>query len=192
MQTMPGDLTGALHHWSAGRRKELEPFLPEIMRELTVLARHNLKDGRRTPTLDTGSLLSDAYLRLLKASSVSWESRRSFYGYMDKLMENAITDRQRRKAALCRNSGTPDLPLEAVPATLKCSEIDAATKLSIKAPFERLHALDPQQAMVAHLKIFEQMTWLEIAERFGFSVSRAKRVWLKAKLFLAREIKHQA
>ena len=74
---MPQDVTQLLVIWRGGNKEALDNLLPLLHDELRRLARHYLSRKRVGHTLQTNSLVNEAYLRLVNQSYRKFLSRRA-------------------------------------------------------------------------------------------------------------------
>ena len=74
---MPQDVTQLLVIWRGGNKEALDNLLPLLHDELRRLARHYMSRERVGHTLQTNSLVNEAYLRLVNQSYRKFLSRRA-------------------------------------------------------------------------------------------------------------------
>src|SRR5215203_1983466 len=68
------DVTHLLKEWSAGDQEALDRLIPLVYEELRRQAAHYLRRERPGHTLQTTDLINEAYLRLVEAQDVPWQS----------------------------------------------------------------------------------------------------------------------
>jgi DNA-directed RNA polymerase specialized sigma24 family protein len=74
------DVTNLLERWGKGDDEALETLLPLVYRELRQLAANYLRRERKDHTLQPTALVHEAYLRLARESSNSFNNRDHFLG----------------------------------------------------------------------------------------------------------------
>ena len=106
------EFTRLLVAWGAGDRSALDQLLPTIYDELRKLARSQL--GREQPghTLQTTALVHEAFLRLVDARQIRWDSRAHFFGITARLMRQILVDHARTRDAVKRGGGVENVPLD--------------------------------------------------------------------------------
>jgi RNA polymerase sigma factor (TIGR02999 family) len=181
---MPGDLTTLLHRAQDGDTAAADALFAESYPMLQRMARARLAAHRRTPTLDTGSLVHEAYLRFVSSGRLRIEDRVHFQRWVGKVMRSVIVDIARRRLAerrggqAARISLTSDLPVAAD---------DSGQELVVRV-HEALNAFparDARAAQVVELRFYAGMTEPEVAEALGVTDRTVRRDWEKARLLLA-------
>src|SRR5262245_66223530 len=90
------DITGLLRAWRAGDSQALDALLPLVYQELRTLAHLQLGRERQGHTLDTTSVVHEAYLRLVEQTRVQWSDRSHFFGVAALAMRRILVDYARR------------------------------------------------------------------------------------------------
>src|SRR5215470_443028 len=84
------EVTQWLVAWSNGDSAALDQLIPLVHEELRRLARRYMGQERRRErhgvTLQTTALVNGAYLRLIDAGNVQWESRARFFAISPQLI----------------------------------------------------------------------------------------------------------
>lgn len=181
---MPGDLTSLLHRAQAGDAAAADALFAESYPLLQRMARARLRAHVRTPTLDTGALVHEAYLRFVSSGRLRIEDRLHFQRWTGRVMRSVIVDMARRRLAerrggdVVRVSLTSDLPMA----------VDAAAQDLVVRVHEALENFPERDARAAHvveLRFFAGMTEPEVAEALGVTDRTVRRDWEKARLLLA-------
>lgn len=153
--------------------------------ELKRLARHHLRVHAAGATVSTTELVHEAYLKF-GAPHGAWHSRAHFFGSASRAMRQVIVDYARSRHAAKRGGGdrvitltdrvgtTPDVPLDDV--------------LALDAALNRLRVLDERLCRVVELRYFAGLDDAQIAESLRITPRTVGRDWVKARLFLAREL----
>ncbi len=182
---LPDNITHLLMEWSAGDERALDRLTPLVYEELRHQAARYLRRERRGHTLQTTALINEAYLRLIDAKDVHWQSRAHFFAIAANLMRRILVDHARRRDAAKRGGSQLRLTLDEALAVTKEPDLDL---LAIDEALDRLAKIDPQQARVVELRFFSGLSVEETAASLGVSPKTVKRDWSVARAWLRREI----
>ena len=182
---MPQDVTQLLVIWRGGNKEALDNLLPLLHDELRRLARHYLSRKRVGHTLQTNSLVNEAYLRLVNQSQVEWQSRAHFFAIAAQIMRHLLVDHARSQQYAKRGGGAQRVTLD---ETAAINAEDQTTLLALDEALSRLGALDERKLRIVELRYFGGLSAEETAEVLGVSAITIKREWLKAKAWLYREL----
>ncbi len=178
-----GDLTALIHRAQQGDAAAADALFAESYPALQRLARIRLSAHQRTPTLDTGSLVHEVYLRFVSSGRLRIEDRVHFQRWAGRAMRSVIVDLARRRLAERRGGGadrislSSDLPL----AAPEGDEVVVRVHEALSAFPER----DARAAQVVELRFFAGMTEPEVAEALGVTDRTVRRDWEKARLLLS-------
>ena len=188
---LQGNVTRLLGELRNGEPGSFDRLFPLVYEELHSLARRARRpDAGRDLTLDTTSLVHEAYLKLVDQSRADWRSRGHFRAVAAKAMRHITIDHARRRAAGKRGGGVPDVPLSAVEAFVAGGAgPDPETLLALDEALEALAAEDERMARIVELKFFGAMTIEEIAGVLEISPATVKRGWAFAQAWLHRAIR---
>ena len=181
----PEDVTAMLLAWSEGDQTALVRLTPLVHEELKRLARHYLRRERRGHTLQPTALVNEAYLRLIDASRVEWQSRRHFFGVSARLMRQILVDVARHRGSAKRGALQRRVDLEA--AEIPIDE-PGADLVALDAALSALALVDARKAQVVEMRFFGGMTVEETAETLRVSSETVKRDWRLAKAWLKRHM----
>jgi RNA polymerase sigma factor (TIGR02999 family) len=180
------DLTNLLVEWGHGSEAALERVLPLVYQELRTLARSHLRRERPGHTVQTGTLVHQAFIRLIEGKPVRWEGRAHFFGVAARLMRQILVDHARTRDAAKRGDGRAAESLEAA-LSVAVQAMDVGV-LALDRALGELSELDPQQARVVELRFFGGLTVEETAEVLGISTGTVKREWSMARAWLRRAV----
>src|SRR5688572_7593710 len=99
------DVTRLLQAWSEGDQSALDQLTPLIYGELRRLARSQMAREKESPTLETGVLVNEAFLRLVHWKTAKWQNRSHFYGLAAQIMRRVLVDHARSHRYQKRGSG---------------------------------------------------------------------------------------
>src|SRR5262249_18534883 len=110
------EVTQWLVAWSNGDSAALDQLIPLVHEELRRLARRYMGQERRREhdrvTLQTAALVNEAYLRLIDANNVQWESRAHFFAISAQLMRRILVDYARSRNRAKRGGEAQRVSLE--------------------------------------------------------------------------------
>jgi RNA polymerase sigma factor (TIGR02999 family) len=175
-------LTGLLHRAQGGDAAAVEQLFEETYPLLSQLARARLRAHQRTPTLDTGSLVHEAYLRFVSSGRLRIEDSLHFRRWAARVMRSVVIDLARRRNADRRGGGAPAVSLSGeLPAPVPDGDDQL---LRLHDALEALAAVDARAAQVVELRYFAGMTEPEAAAALGVTDRTVRRDWHKARLML--------
>src|ERR1035437_7275733 len=165
----------------------IDELLPLVYSELRRLAGSHLAHERSNHTLQPTALVHEAYLRLIDQHKIEWQDRSHFFGIASRLMREILIEHARSKNRLKRGGEyKTQIALDDAVSYGNQKPLDV---LAVNEAFEKLEAIDPQQARIVELKFFGGLTVEEIAEILKISPAPVKREWSTAKLLLYKMLK---
>jgi RNA polymerase sigma factor (TIGR02999 family) len=184
-QPNPGAITRLLHAHRDGDRAAFDELVEVLQRELRVMARQQLRRVPPGQTLDTLSLVNEAYLRMIGDVRVDWQDRAHFFAVVSRAMRWILVDRARRAGAVRRGGGLASVALDS--AVIGFTE-PADTVLAIHRALELLESFNARLARLVECRFFAGMSEEEIAEALGISVRTVQRDWTRARAWLQRAL----
>jgi RNA polymerase sigma factor (TIGR02999 family) len=185
-----GELTGLLIEWGKGSQPALDRLLPHVYDELRKLARSYLRRERPGHTVHTGTLVHEAFVRLIEGQQVSWEGRAHFFGIAARLMRQILVDHARARDSVKRGAGEAAEPIDsALSVAVQATDVSV---VALDQALDQLAAIDPTSARVVELRFFGGLTVEETAEVMGISTGTVKREWSMARAWLRRAIAGEA
>ena len=179
------DITRLLQEQADGREGAFDELVEAVFDELCRIARRQMRSQAPGHTLNTGSLVNEAYLHLSSLARAGWQNRGHFFGVAGLAMKQILLQHARAKMAKKRGEGSRPVPLEDVELM---SDAQAEHLLAIDDALARLDAQGPRLRTVVEHKIFAGLTVEEIAEATGVSKATVKRDWVFARAWLNREL----
>ncbi|HEY7172451.1 MAG TPA: ECF-type sigma factor [Vicinamibacterales bacterium] len=173
-------LTLLIHGAQQGDADAADALYAAAFPDLRRLARARLRATRRPTLLDTGSLVSESYVRFA-SSRVSIEGRSHFMCWAARAMRSIIVDYTRRRLADRRGAGATHVPLDVDPANPAAGEEEI---LAVHEALQRLADADPRLARVVELRYFGGLTDAEVADVLNVTERTVRRDWQKARLLL--------
>ena len=185
-----GELTNLLVEWGKGRQSALDRLLPHVYEELRTLARSHLRRERPGHSVQTGTLVHEAFVRLIEGQQVSWEGRAHFFGIAARLMRQILVDHARARDAAKRGAGETPEPIDtALSVAVQAMDVSV---IALDRALDQLAAVDPAGARVVELRFFGGLTVEETAEVMGISAGTVKREWSVARAWLRRVMTGEA
>ena len=169
----------------AGSQPAWDELFPLVYAELRRIAAREMRREKPGRTLQTTALVHEAYLRLLKDASLSFENRAHFLGIAARAMREILIEHARARAARKRGGGAERLTLDDLLAPVPSPSIDV---LALDEALQRLARLDERHARVVELRYFGGLTVEETAAALGLSPATVKRAWTLSRAWLYREL----
>lgn len=184
----PSDLAELLSRWMSGDQEALKLLFPLVYAELHRLAHRRLLGQRPNNSIETTSLVHEAYLRLAQRSRPAITDRNHFFALAATIMRQVLVDHVREKQAKKRAGGMK-LELQPEMITIPARDVDI---LSLDAALSRLAKLDARQLKIVELRFFAGLSIEETSEVLGMSPATVKRDWMTARVWLQHELAKQA
>jgi RNA polymerase sigma factor (TIGR02999 family) len=181
-----GAVTNALARVQAGNQAAFDELFPLVYAELRRVAGREMRHEKPGRTLQTTALVHEAYLRLLKDASLSFESRAHFLGIAARAMREILIERARARAARKRGGQAVRITLDDLAAPVPEPSVDV---LALDEALQRLARLDGRHARVVELRYFGGLSVEETAAAMQLSPATVKRAWTLARAWLYRELK---
>jgi len=180
-------LTALLVAWSNGDQGAFERIVPQVYPTLRQLAhRYNATEPQQT--FNSGDLVQEAFLQLMKARSLKISDRRHFFALASKMMRQILVDRARKRTSNKRGGTPKRIPLEDVVGVFAERRLDPDVLIAIDEALEKLRRVASRRADVVELRFFGGLDEKETAAVLDVSVQTLQRDWRLAKAFLLREI----
>lgn len=186
MEDRRDDVTALLNAAGQGSAEALRQLVPLVYDELRALARrHRFKWGdARSP--GTGSLVREAYTKLVDQSQVQGESRAQFFCVASQAMRSILIDDARYFARQKRGGSPRQVSLA---DDLLISEPRSEELLELDQALSRLKTADDRLGRIVECRLFGGLTVQESAEALGLSPSTVKRGWNLARAWLYRDLR---
>ena len=155
-----------------------------VYEELKRLAHRQLRLLAANATLSTTELVHEAFLKL-HSDDAGWDSRAHFFGAAARAMRQILVDFARRRQAVKRGGSWRMVTLDDAAGSL---QVESENLLALDAALERLDAVEPRLRQVVELRFFGGLPEKDAASVLEVSTRTVERDWLKARLFLLREL----
>lgn len=179
---MQSEVMILLREWSDGDAEAFDKLMPIVYNELRRLA-HNFLNKERSDSIQTTELVHEAFFRLAKQHSVTWQNRSHFFAIASQAMRRVLIDAARERHAVKREA--EKIPIEDAPPVGVSVNEDL---ILLDAALNELEEFDPPQARIVELRYFGGLTIEETAEVVGVSPATVKREWAIARAWLYQKI----
>lgn len=167
-----------------------EPELAEhVYAELRRIASGLLrKELNHSAPMSTGTLVHEAYLRIMGPDPVQVPSRSYFFAAAAQAMRRILVENARRRQTLKRDNGDP-VPFEEAHGQRVMSTGEGTEDvLAVDRALDLLAGFDPRQARVVELRFFGGLSVTETAEVLQISEKTVKRDWSVARAWLRDQL----
>lgn len=168
----------------SGDSESFEKLLPLIYGELRSLATSLFRTERADHTLQPTALVHEAYLKLIKDESISWQNRAHFFGSVANSMRQILVNHAKAHCRQKRGGGQTLIELDDSIGS-NCLNIDV---LALHESLEALAFLDERQAKIVELRFFGGLTLNETAAALEVSTATVSREWEMARTWLFRRL----
>lgn len=162
-----------------------DALFPVVYEELKRIARRHLRRSGNRLTICTTELVHEAFLRLSTREGVQWDSRAHFFGSASRAMRQVLVAFARRRYARKREGNRISL---SVADSERALEAELEQIIALDDALSRLDERNPRLRQIVELRFFAGVPESEIAEMLELSVRTVERDWLKARMFLLREL----
>ncbi|MEO7142022.1 MAG: ECF-type sigma factor [Bryobacteraceae bacterium] len=175
-------ITLLLHRLHKGDRSAESELLPVVYEHLHRLAERQFRSERLGHTLQPTALLSEFYLRIIRDTSIDWQSRAHFYAIAAEAIRRILVDHARAANACRRPNPAKRIQIEDVAIY---SDNHAQEILMIDEALSKLRSWDARQARVVELRYFGGLSVEETAKSLGVAERTVKRDWTLARAWLS-------
>jgi RNA polymerase sigma-70 factor (ECF subfamily) len=140
-----------------------------------------LRRERADHTLQPTALIHEAFLRLIEAGNLRFESRKQFFALASQLMRRILVDHARAVKADKRGGGAAKVELD---PEMGYRPEHAEQFLLVHEGLDELAKVSPRKAALIELRYFGGLTLEEIAGHLGISVATAHREQRMAEAWL--------
>jgi RNA polymerase sigma-70 factor, ECF subfamily len=170
-----------------GDRAAESQLMPLVYDRLHRAAVQQFNGERPGHTLQATALISEVYLRIIRGTTVDWQSRAHFYAVAARTMRRILVDHARAANAQRRPPKNAAVDIENV---IVYADSNAYELLFIDEMLNQLAALDPNQAEIVELRVFGGLTVEETGHVLEMSASTVKREWAMARAWFALQFRH--
>ncbi len=169
--------------------KDLDKLIPEVYSELKRLAAFHLKNERPNHTLRPTELVHEAYLLLHKQHSLNVNDRVYFLYLASSTMRRVLVNHAKRRKRIKRGEGKENIPLDELgEKTLISFEQNNVDVIALEKALIKLAKGDAQAVKIIELYFYGGLTFEEIAQVLGVSLSTVMREWRFARNWLYQKL----
>ena len=178
-------VTALLAEMGTGNDEATRALWDSIYPDLREIAHRALRQRRPGQTLQTTTLVHEAYLKLVRQPD-GWDGRLHFFAVAAKAMRHILIDAARQRSRQKRGGGQHPVTMD--PAALVAEE-RADVLLDLDEALTRLSERDARLGQVVEYRFFGGLTEPEIAELMGVTDRTVRRDWRKARAWLATALR---
>lgn len=178
-------ITDLLHKVGNGNAGAFDRLLPLVYDRLKQIARRQLRRRGFGLTLSTTELVHETYLKMVSQVPVDLEDRAHFFGVAARAMRQVLVDHARKQNAQKRGGNWQRITLTGAQVSF---ELRIDELLALDQALDKLDAMNERQRKVVEYRFFGGMTEKEVADVLDVSTRTVERDWVKARLFLHREL----
>ncbi|NIP80506.1 MAG: sigma-70 family RNA polymerase sigma factor [Gemmatimonadetes bacterium] len=180
----PADTAELLARSRDGDKAAFDHLYTRLYDDLRQAARGQLR-RYRGGTLDTTTLVHEAYVRLVDERDVPWAGRAHFLAIAARAMRRAVVDHLRARNAQKRGGGRVHVTL---PPDIGGRARHPETMITIDNALEELATFNERLVRVAECRLFGGLTVEETSGALGVSVRTIERDWQRARAWLQQEL----
>ncbi len=169
------------------KTSRLDDLMPAMYDRLRRLAAAKLAAERTDHTIQPTALVHEVYLRFLHGNRHSWPSRYEFLTAAAESMRRILVDSARRRNRQKRRGQYSHVAFDDALMVVveKCDYL----LLELEDALAMLENIAPDKAEIVKLRYFLGLSYREIAETLGLSLSTVIRRWNFARAWLLRQIR---
>lgn len=179
-------VTEYLSQAKEGDRDAYKKVYGLVYEDLKSMAHNRLFGNKRGDTLNTTSLVHEAYLKLIDSSEPEWQNRAHFYAVASRAMRFILIDYIRARSAQKRGGNYTDVPLDNISLAVEERIEDFIT---LNTAIDKLMEWNERLGKLVEYRFIGGMTYEEISEVTGLSEPTLKRDWARARAWLYSSMK---
>ena len=165
-----------------------DEILPIVYNQLKILARSVKHQHKKNLTLNTTSLVHEAYIKLGKGEGFNVNGTRHFYQLAARAMRQILVDNARSKLAQKRSKNESDQTEEEYFLEINNQVTSANEIIEIDKALENLEKLDKQLAEIVTYHFYGGYTFVQIAQMLDLSERTTMRYWEKARAYIYSQL----
>jgi RNA polymerase sigma factor (TIGR02999 family) len=188
---MQETVTRLIQGLRSGERDAVDQLFQILYDELKELAGRQRRRWQGNYTLNTTTLVHEAYVRLVGQARIEVEDRAHFRALAAQAMRHILCDYARDRTTQKRGGNLENVPLDelnVLPDPVTFTAEQSHRLLALDGALAGLEQVDPRQARVVECRFFGGLTIEETATALDISPRTVKRDWAMAQAWLHREI----
>ena len=176
------DATQLLNRLSEGDAEAENELFELIYGQLHALAQAHMQRESEAHTLQPTALVHEAYVRLVRADDLSFQSRGHFYSLASRVMRSCLVDHARRKKSEKRGGDRVRVALDGMLSpTGEARELEL---IAVNEAVEQLTELKPELGRIVELRFFGGLSIPQVAETLDIPQRTIERRWKLASAWL--------
>ena len=184
MTRSPHEVSELLEAWSNGDEKAFNDLVPMIYEDLRRMARKHLA-RRGIPALESGTLVHEAFLKLIHARGIECQHRAHFFALCAQIIRRILVDHVRKHGSAKRGGDCVQVSLSDARAVGPSRRVEV---LALDEALSSLSKFDTRKGRVVELRYFGGLSVEETAEVLQISPETVMRDWKLAKAWLFHEL----
>jgi len=181
------DITALLRRFQSGDDLAQTPLIQAVYSELRTMAARYMSREKPGHTLQATALVNEAYMRLVKIKSTTWQDRGHFFAVAARIMRHILVDHARKYMAGLPEGGKINLlPLE---EGLVFTEERSREIVELDSALDRLAKVDERASRIVELRFFGGLSVAETAEVLQISQRAVERDWTFGRAWLRDDLK---
>ena len=181
---MDEEITALIKAWQAGDKEAEARCYAWAEKEVKRIIHAIRWKQSHLVTEQTTALFHDLYIRMAN-QRVDPKNRREFIGFMTRNIRQMLVDKLRERKAQKRGGGVVPEVFRSDFRRHNGERVEFATLNQLLGDY---HQVDPNKALLVHLKFIGGYTFKEIANILEISEPTAKRHWKLAQLWLLDQL----
>jgi RNA polymerase sigma factor (TIGR02999 family) len=165
-----------------------DEILPIVYNQLKILARSVKHQHKKNLTLNTTSLVHEAYIKLGKGKGFNVNGTRHFYQLAARAMRQILVDNARSKLTQKRSKNESDQTEEEYFLEINNQVTSADEIIEIDKALENLEKLDKQLAEIVTYHFYGGYTFVQIGKMLDLSERTTMRYWEKARAYIYSQL----
>ena len=176
-----GSLSLALQGLAQGQPDAEDRFFGLVYPELRKVARAQLRRDARS-SMESTSLVHEAFMRLAGNEQVVWENRRHFFGAAIRAMQQILIEHARKRNAIRRGGNLKRVDLGEHPA----HQGDVLDQIMLRDTINALRERSSRQALVVEYRYYLGFSGPQVAAELSVSPRTVDTDWKHAKAWIRR------
>jgi len=179
------ELTQLLLKVRDGDKEAYNQLYPLIYDKLKQIAQHQINRDNNLNTLSKTELVHEVYVKMVDQKHIDYQNRAHFFSIAARSMRQILVDYARKK--LSQKAGGNFSRINMDTENLQSSD-DPERILALNEMLIKLKELNERLCTVVELRFFVGLNISETAEILNISTATANRDWLKARVWLYRQL----
>ena len=172
--------------WNEGDEEALKNLIPIVYPELRRIARKHLAHRSPQHTLESGALVNEVYLKLVRAHGLSCRNREHFFAVCAQMIRHILVDHIRHHQYAKRGGGAEQISIDPSLLGIRAPAVEI---LELDEALTVLSDVDARKARVVELRFFGGLSVEETAKALEISQETVMRDWRFAKAWLTQRMR---